>query len=326
MPEMKCPKCQSIFELDATGYAAVVSQVRTEEFERELAMIKARYEETLERQIREQEARHVEEIKKMEDVIAQYRDFKIRLDNKSLGESLEQFCLHEFDNIRGLLSGNVTFEKDNDSSKGTKGDFIYRETDDDGVEIVSIMFEMKTEFDDSSNKKRNDQHFPKLDKDRLTKKCEYAVLVTMLEPDSEYYNKGIVKANGFDKMYVVRPQCFLTIISILRNAALSTLEYKRTIASLKQDQADVTCFESTLDSFKQGFFSSVDDAAKNFNDAITEINNAIKALENIRDSLLIKSGKKLNAAAKKVEKLTIKQLTKNAPSVRVMFEEIKTEE
>ena len=328
MQTIICPNCQKRFEIDDTGYAAIVAQVRGLEFDRELTLVKQQYQEMRERQIRELQDQHAEEMKKMEEAIERYRDFKIRLDNKSLGESLEQYCLHEFDNIRGLLSGNVEFGKDNDAKKGeTKGDFIYRETDDDGVEILSIMFEMKTEFDDSASKKRNTDHLPKLDRDRAAKGCEYAVLVTMLEPDNEYYNKGIVKAPGaFDKMYVVRPQCFLTIISILRSAALNTLEYKRTIAALKREQADVTTFEAALDDFKEGFAKTVEGAASNFNDAIDELNRAIQILETIRDGLLEKCGKKLNTAVRKVDGLTIKKLTRNAPTVRVLFEEARGEE
>ena len=328
MRSLTCPNCNKSFEIDEKGYAAICNQVRGAEFEKELGIVKERYEESLKRMLNEQKEKHDEEIKKMEDVIAQYKDFKIRLDNKSLGESLEQYCQHEFDNIRGLISGNVVFEKDNEAKKGeTKGDFIYRETDDEGIEILSIMFEMKTEFDDSANKKKNAEHFAKLDKDRNQKDCEYAVLVTTLEADNEYYNKGIVKAPGdFDKMYVVRPQCFLTIISILRNAAMSSLEYKRTIEALKKEQADVTGFEEALDKFKDDFNTSVEGAGNNFNEAIAEINKAIDGLIKVRDKLLENCGKKLNAAVKKVDKLTIKKLTKDRPEVKKLFDELPSDE
>lgn len=325
MNEIKCPNCGKTFQIDDSGYAAIASQVRSLEFDKELDLIRKHFEEEKEKELRDLKIKHDAELQKMEDVIEQYRDFKIKLDNKSLGESLEQYCLHEFDNIRGLLSSNVYFEKDNEVKGGSKGDFIYREVDEDGIEILSIMFEMKTEFDDSSNKKKNADHFAKLDKDRANKNCEYAVLVTMLEADNEYYNKGIVKASGaFEKMYVVRPQCFLTIISILRNAAMSNLEYKRTIESLKQEKVDITQFEENLEDFKSGFITSVNGAADNYNKAVDEINKIIASLETIRDKYLANSGKKMNTAVNKIDKLTIKKLTKNAPAVRTMFNELET--
>lgn len=324
MKIIECPNCKKEFEISDNNYAAIVKQVRGQEFERELELIKNAFQAEKAQAINELKAQHQTEIQKMDDVIAQYRDFKIKLDNKSLGESLEQYCLHEFENIRGLLSPKVSFEKDNEAKKGeTKGDFIYREEDESGIEILSIMFEMKTEFDDSSNKKKNADHLAKLDKDRKNKACEYAVLVTMLEPDNEYYNRGIVKAPGeYEKMYVVRPQCFLTIVSILRNAAMNTLKYKRTIENLREERADLNAFEKELNQFKNEFKTSVEDAANNYNAAIQELNKAIASLERIRDSLLAKSGKKLNAAARKVDKLTVKKLTKNAPVIRTMFEEL----
>ena len=327
MQEIKCPNCATCFQVNDERYAAIVAQVRGLEFDRELDLLKQQHQEILERKLLELNHKHEDEIKKMEEVIERYRDFKIRLDNKSLGESLEQYCQHEFENIRGLLPANIMFEKDNDAKKGeTKGDFIYRERDDAGIEILSIMFEMKTEFDGSSNKKKNADHLEKLDRDRNNKNCEYAVLVTMLEPDNDYYNRGIVRAPGdFDKMYVVRPQCFLTIISILRNAALNTLDYKRTIDALKREQADVTRFEDALQDFKNDFSKTVKFAANNFNGTIEELNQAIHILEDIRDKLLEQCGKNLNTAVKKAEKLTIKKLTKNAPAVQAMFLEASQE-
>ena len=327
MQSLTCPNCNKSFEIDEKGYAAIREQVRSAEFEKEVSIVKERYKESLSRMLREQQEKHDEEIKKMEDVIAQYKDFKIRLDNKSLGESLEQYCQHKFDEIRGLLPDTVVFEKDNIPINGSKGDFIYRETDKEETNVLSIMFEMKTEFDDSSNKKKNADHLAKLDKDRNQKDCEYAVLVTTLEADNDYYNNGIVKAPGnYDKMYVVRPQCFLTIISILRNAAMSSLEYKRTIAALEKEQADVTGFEDALDKFKDDFNTSVVGAGKNFNDAIAEINKAIDGLVKVRDQLLENCGKQLNAAVNKVDKLTIKKLTKGRPEVKKLFDELPSDE
>lgn len=322
MQKIVCPNCGKEFDIDETGYAAIVKQVRDIEFTKELDMIRNHINEEKEKDIRELEDKHKAELQKMEEVIDRYKDFKIRLNNKSLGESLEQYCLHEFENIQGLLSSNVVFEKDNTVKNGTKGDFIYRETDEEGVEILSIMFEMKSEFDDSIKKKKNKDHLEKLDKDRSNKNCEYAVLVTTLEPDNDFYNKGIVKAPGsYDKMYVVRPQCFLTIISILRNAAMSTLEIKKEIERMKQEAIDVTHFEDDLNAFKTDFMSSVDKAADNYNKAIDEINNIIASLEMIRDEYLRKSGKHLNTAVNKVNKITIKKLTKNAPAIQAKFNE-----
>ena len=322
MNTIQCPNCKKTFEIDESSYAAIAKQVRGLEFDREIALIKKHFEDEKNRVVLELNKKHEEELQKMEEIIAQYKDFKVRLSNKSLGESLEQYCLHEFENIRGLLSSTVSFEKDNDAVDGSKGDFIYRESTEDGIELLSIMFEMKTEYDGSSNKKRNDQHMDKLDRDRKNKNCEYAVLVTTLEAENEYYNRGIVKAPGtYEKMYVVRPQCFLTIISVLRQAAQNTLAFKRELQKIRAEQIDISHFEDDLNAFKTGFITSTKGAADNFNKAIQEINAVIKSLENVRDTLLENSGKKLNAAINKVDKLTVKKLTKNAPAVAKMFEE-----
>ena len=323
MQKIVCPNCGKEFDIDEKGYAAIAKQVRDIEFSKELEMIRNHIIEEKKNEIRELEEKHKDDLKRMEEVIERYKELKIRMDNKSLGESLEQYCLHKFEDIRGLLSSNVVFEKDNNAKQGeTKGDFIFREIDEDGTEILSIMFEMKTEFDDSTNKKKNSDHFGKLDKDRAGKNCEYAVLVTTLEPDNDYYNNGIVKAPGaYSKMYVVRPQCFLTIISILRNAAMTSLESRRTIERMKQEMADISCFEENLDGFKSDFLQSVVDAANNYNKAIDEIDKIIASLVKVRDEYLIKSGKKLNSAAKKVDQITIRKLTKNAPAVQAMFKE-----
>lgn len=241
-----------------------------------------------------------------------------------IGESLEQHCLTQFNQIRMTAFPNAYFEKDNDARTGSKGDFIFRESSD-GTEFISIMFEMKNEMDTTATKHKNEDFFKELDKDRNEKKCEYAVLVSLLEIDNELYNNGIVDVSyRYPKMFVIRPQFFIPIISLLRNAALNSLDYQKKLADIQNQQLDLYNFEENLAAFKNGFAYSFDQASARFKDAIDGIDKAIADLNKIKDNLL-KSEKHLNTANNKLEDVSIKRLTNNAPSVRTMLEKIKNE-
>ncbi len=253
--------------------------------------------------------------------IERIRDMKARLSTKMLGETLEQHCEVAFNQLRATAFRNAYFEKDNDASEGTKGDYIFREEDEDGTELISIMFEMKNEADDSTNRKRNEDHFKKLDKDRTAKGCEYAVLVSTLEPESELYNAGIVDVSyRYEKMFVVRPQCFIPIITLLRNAALSSLEYRRQLALVRQQNVDVTNFEEQLEDFKGRFGTNMERASRKFQDAIKDIDATIKKLEKIKEELT-SSDRNLQQANKKLEGLTVKRLTRKNPTMKAAFAE-----
>jgi hypothetical protein len=229
----------------------------------------------------------------------------------------------EFNKNRALGFQNAYFEKDNDASGGTKGDYIFREKDSDDVEILSIMFEMKNESETTSTKKKNEDFFAKLDKDRKDKNCEYAVLVSLLEPENEYYNEGIVDvSHRYEKMYVIRPQFFIPIITILRNASLRSLEVKKELALIKAQNLDISNFESDMNDFKTKFFNNMKDANARFEDAIKGIDKTIDTLKKIKDALL-KSESHLNSANKKVEDLSIKKLTKNNPTMKAKFDALK---
>lgn len=264
-----------------------------------------------------------EQLKMKDEQIAQYRDFKAKQSVKLLGESLEQHCQIAFDRVRSIGFQNAYFEKDNDARTGSKGDYIFRLNDDDGTEILSIMFEMKNEGDTTATKKKNEDFFKELDKDRNEKKCEYAVLVTMLELDNEFYNDGIVDvSHRYSKMYVVRPNFFIPIITILRNVALNSLEYKKALVLAQHQNIDITNFEQELAGFKSDLSRNITLAKGKFDDAIDEIDKTIKHLEKVKEALL-GTGKQLTIANNKAEDLTIKKLTKNSPSLRLEFEAIK---
>ena len=263
------------------------------------------------------------ELRFKDDQIIQLKDFKARMSTKMVGESLEQHCLDEFNKIRMTAFPRAEFGKDNDASSGSKGDFIYREKSEDGVEFISIMFEMKNEMDTTKTKHKNEDFFKELDKDRREKDCEYAVLVTLLEPDSELYNSGIVDVSyRYEKMYVIRPQLFIPMITLLRNAALNSLAYQRELAIVKNQQLDLTHFEENMNTFKEGFNRNVDLAGRKFKDAIEEIDKTIQHLQKVKEGLT-SSEKYLQIANNKTDDLSIKKLTKNAPTVREMFEELK---
>jgi hypothetical protein len=260
-------------------------------------------------------------IKYKDEEIERVRDMKLKLSTKMLGESLEQHCEIEFNKLRATAFQNAYFEKDNDSRTGSKGDFIYRETDDAGNEIISIMFEMKNESDQTATKKRNEDFFKELDKDRTEKKCEYAVLVSLLELENELYNTGIVDvSHKYNKMYVVRPQFFIPIITLLRNAAMNSLKYKAELALVRNQNIDITNFEDKINKFKEGFARNYDLASRKFKDAIDGIDKTIKELEKTKAALL-SSENNLRLANEKTEDLTIKKLTHNNPTMKAKFEE-----
>ncbi len=261
------------------------------------------------------------ELADKQEQVDYYKDLKTRMSTKMIGETLEQHCFNEFNRLRSLFP-NATFDKDNDASSGSKGDFIYRECDEDGVEVLSIMFEMKNEADTTSTKHKNEDFFKELDKDRKEKKCEYAVLCSLLEADSEYYNAGIVDVSyKYEKMYVIRPQSFITLITILRSAALNSVSYKKQLVIERNNNLDVTHFEENMNKFKEAFGKNYEAASKKFNDAIDEIDKSISHLNKIKDALL-SSDRQLRLANDKAQDLTIKKLTKNAPSVEAKFKEI----
>ncbi len=286
-------------------------QLDNKEKEAELAQknLKASYEQQLELK---------------DEQIGQLKDFKAKQSTKMVGESLEVFCKNEFDRIRAIGFQNATFEKDNKVSEtGSKGDFIFRETEDD-VEFISIMFEMKNEMDTTATKHKNEDFFKELDKDRREKKCEYAVLVTLLEPENDLYNNGIVDvSHKYEKMYVVRPQFFIPIITLLRNAARNSLKYQKELVTVRNQNIDITNFEAKLSEFKDKFDRDCRLAGNNFNTAIDEIDKTIKKLEKIKSELQ-KTVDHLSQGNNKLQDITIKKLVKGNPTMAAKFEELKT--
>ena len=259
-----------------------------------------------------------EKIKNKDEVIAYYKDFKARQSTKMIGESLEVHCNNEFNRIRPILK-NAYFEKDNDAKTGSKGDFIYRESDDDGTEIISIMFEMKNEADQTASKHKNEDFFKELDKDRKEKNCEYAVLVSLLEIDNDYYNTGIVDvSHKYPKMYVIRPQFFIPLITLLRGAAINSLSYKKELEVVQNQNIDISHFEENMNSFKEGFARNYRLASDKFKKAIDEIDKTIDHLQKTKEALL-SSENNLRLANNKAEDLTIKKLTNNSPTMKKIF-------
>lgn len=281
-----------------------------------------------EAQLREKslQEQYEEKLKTKEEQIEYYRDFKARQSTKMIGESLEQHCMSQFNSIRMAAFPNAYFEKDNDARTGSKGDFIFRDFSADGTEYISIMFEMKNEADTTATKHKNEDFFKELDKDRREKGCEYAVLVSLLETDNDFYNNGIVDVSyKFEKMYVIRPQFFIPIISLLRNAALNSLKYQQELQTVRNQQLDILHFEENMAAFKEGFNRNYRLASERFREAVEEIDKSITHLQKIKEALL-SSENNLRLANNKAEDLSIKKLTKNAPSVRAMFDELKTKE
>ena len=396
MSELKCPHCGTVFTVDDTELASIISQVRQGEFDREInerlaevkehmtkehaleltaqandvrLKTKEEYEEQinelkdklsenegrirdlktqlegsadkqriavleatqkiedekhdLEHSLQQERERAQLELKQKDELIEYYKDMKARMSTKMVGESLERHCEDEFNRIRMTAFPNAYFEKDNDAGSGSKGDFIFRETDDNGVEIISIMFEMKNEMDETATKHKNEDFFKELDKDRREKKCEYAVLVSLLEADSDYYNAGIVDVSyRYEKMYVVRPQCFIPIITLLRNAAMNSLAYKQELAEVRDQDIDISNFEDSLMKFKNDFSRNYDLAHSHFDKAIDEIDKTIQHLEKVKAELM-GSDKQLRIATGKVEDVTVKKLTRDNPTMRAKFEKLR---
>ena len=410
MQEIKCPKCGEVFQVDESGYSAIVKQVRDKEFSKEIQNREAQFESEKESAIqlakleaekmfneklnkKESELSEVEvkkdkeiaelknklatfdkdkelEINKLitklntelsekdshiatlkgekaltekecqlkeqslkeqyeeklrfkEEEIARYKDFKSKLSTKMVGESLEQHCEIEFNQLRATGFKNAYFEKDNDAKTGSKGDYIFRDKDAEGIEFISIMFEMKNEMDTTSTKKKNEDFLKELDKDRREKNCEYAVLVSLLEPESELYNAGIVDmSHRYPKMYVIRPQFFIPIITLLRNAAANSLEYKHELEIIKAQNVDVSNFEAEMNDFKDKFSRNFRLASEKFQKAIEEIDKTIDHLQKTKEALL-SSENNLRLANSKAEDLSIKRLTKNNPTMAAKFEELK---
>ena len=266
---------------------------------------------------------HANDLKAKDAEIEFYKDLKTRMSTKLVGETLEQHCLIQFNQIRMSAFPKAYFEKDNDASSGSKGDFIFKEDTDEGAELVSIMFEMKNENDTTATKHKNEDFFKELDKDRNEKKCEYAVLVSMLEPENELYNAGIVDVSyRYPKMYVVRPQCFIPFITLIRNAALSASEYKNQLVLAKNQNLDVSHFEEDLNLFKEKFAENYNRASDRFNKAIEEIDKTIDHLNKVKEGLL-GADRNLRLANDKAQDLTVKKLTRNNPTMKAKFDELK---
>ncbi len=374
--EIKCTCCGKIFSIDEIETNAIIQQIRTAEFdkevnrrleefkknndnEKEIAISKAimdlksenekelqalkdkitqlqldakmtikqkeldilKATSDIEKKLAEQKADYETKLKNAQSEIDYYKDLKTKMSTKMVGETLEQHCEIEFNKLRATAFKNAYFEKDNEISKtGSKGDYIYRECDNDGNEIISIMFEMKNQCEDTENKHKNEYFFKELDKDRREKKCEYAVLVSLLESDNELYNTGIVDVSyRYEKMYVIRPQFFIPMITILRNAALNSMDYKREMISVRNQNVDVTHFEEELNAFKNAFARNYQLASKRFKDAVEEIDKTIDHLQKTKEALL-SSENNLRLANNKAEDLTVKRLTKNNPTMTSKFE------
>ncbi len=302
--------------------------------DKQLIELKAESDTELSKKLAEKDKEALKEIEKVrndlthdlemkDDEIDRLKDFKQKLSTKMVGETLEQHCEVEFNKLRATAFQNAYFEKDNDSKGGSKGDFIYKEMDEAGNEIISIMFEMKNENDETATKKRNEDFFAKLDKDRNEKGCEYAVLVSLLESENEFYNTGIVDVSyKFEKMYVVRPQFFIPIITLLRNAAMNSMAYKAELNLMRNQNIDITDFEEKVDVFRKGFSYNYDLASRKFKTAIDEIDKTISHLQKTKDALL-SSENNLRLANNKADDLTIKKLTRGNPTMKAKFDEQK---
>ena len=314
------------------------SQLKSAETEKELAVAKALAPVEKERdqlaselkakaneaQLRETSivAQYKGALKLKDDEIQQLKDLKAKLSTKMIGETLEQHCQNSFNQIRMAAFPNAYFEKDNDARTGSKGDYIFRECDEDGNEIISIMFEMKNENETTATKHKNEDFFKELDKDRKEKECEYAVLVSLLEADSDLYNSGIVDVSyKYEKMYVIRPQFFIPIITLLRNAALNSMKYKKELVAVRNQDIDITNFEKDMNEWKASWSTTMKNAGKKHLEAIEQINKAIKDLEKTRDALML-SDKHLSAAEVKLDDLTIKRLTRGNPTMKAKFDEL----
>ena len=308
---------------------ALQAQVQQAEQAKQLAVAQVRQQATEAYMKKEQELAQVKtqmdaQLKAAQDQIAYYKDMKLRMSTKMVGESLEIHCSTLFNQLLRPLMPYAYFEKDNEVVEGTKGDFVFRDKSEDGVEYISIMFEMKNENDETATKHKNEDFLAKLDADRKKKNCEYAVLVSMLEPDSELYNGGIVDmSHRFEKMYVIRPSFFIPLITLLCQTSKKSLDAKRELALVKAQQVDVTNFEEKLTTFKDAFGRNVRLANERFSDAIDEIDKTIAHLQKVRENL-VKSGDNLNLADKKLQEVTIKRLTAGNPTMKAKFDELNT--
>ncbi len=352
LAELKANKDRELAELEVkkeTEIAEIKSKINNAELEKKLAVTEAvnkieKERDELASELKSKETekqlcetalkeKYATELKTKDDIIkmkdeeiALRKDMKVKLSTKMIGETLEQHCETEFNKLRATGFQHAYFEKDNDSKTGSKGDYIYRETDDAENEIISIMFEMKNEGDETTTKKRNEDFLRELDKDRVEKKCEYAVLVTLLEAENELYNTGIVDvSHKYPKMYVVRPQFFIPIITLLRNAATNSLKYKAELALVKNQNIDITNFEDNINKFKEGFAKNYDLASRKFKTAIEEIDKTIDHLQKTKDALL-SSENNLRIANNKTEDLTIKRLTRGNPTMTAKFAELPNKE
>jgi len=327
LQEKRIAELKASLEIAAKDKQLETQKVLTEK-EKELQALKNKIE--LDRAQSELEknsikASYDEKLKQKDEAISFYKDFKAKQSTKMVGESLEQHCEIEFNKLRSLAFPKATFGKDNDAQSGSKGDYIYRETDDEGVEILSIMFEMKNESDETATKKKNEQFLKELDKDRTEKKCEYAILVSLLEIDSDLYNTGIVDVSHlYPKMYVIRPQFFIPMITLLRNTSMNALKYKQEAALMRRQNIDITNFEEDLNSFKEGFARNYNLASQKFKLAIDEIDKTILHLQKTKDALL-SSENQLRLANEKSDNLTVKKLVRNNPTMKAKFEALDEE-
>lgn len=393
MHEIVCPHCNKAFKIDEAGYADILSQVKNQEFERELEerlhfaeeaskkdieLAKERVSKKLGEELAEKDSeitklaaelanaelakkyavqealskvekerdefkhkadlakkelevvevnlkdKYETQLKDRDITIDRLREMKAQLSTKMLGETLEQHCLNAFDAVRAMAFPNAYFAKDNDAKDGSKGDFIFREKTSDDVEVISIMFEMKNEAEETSTKKKNEDFFKELDKDRNQKSCEYAVLVSVLEADSELYNAGIVDvSHKFPKMFVVRPQFFIPMITLLRNAALKSVEVKTELAQIREQNIDITNFETHLEAFKEGFAKNYNTYTAKHAQAIADIDRSIKVMEKVKDEL-ISADRQLRLANDKAQDISIKKLTRGNPTMAQRFAEIES--
>ena len=353
MKELKCPHCGNVFTVDENDYAALLNQVKNSEFERELSRRVHELEQhqqmqfqlqvqQLQSQIQQAEQtkelavaqvrqkatesymRLDAQLKAAQEQVQYYKDLKMRQSTKMIGETLETHCSTLFNQLLRPIMPYAYFEKDNEVVGGTKGDFVFRDKSEDGIEYVSIMFEMKNENDDTASKHKNEDFLAKLDSDRKKKGCEFAVLVSMLEPESELYNGGIVDmSHKFEKMYVIRPQFFIPLITLLCQANKKSLDARRELAMMREQQVDVTNFEAKLASFQDAFGKHVISAHKNYEDAIKAIDASIKNLERVKESLTT-SANQLRLANNNAMDLTIKKLTYGNPTMKAKFDEIKS--
>ena len=330
MAELKAEKASELAGMkskldkaDVEQKLTVTQAVNSVEKERDGLKVKLQSKEH-EMQLREVslKEKYENELKTKDEVIERYKDMKLKLSTKMVGETLEQHCETEFNKLRATAFQNSYFEKDNDAKSGSKGDYIYRETDEAGNEIISIMFEMKNEGDETATKKRNEDFLRELDKDRTEKKCEYAVLVSLLEGESELYNTGIVDvSHKHPKMYVIRPQFFIPIITLLRNAAMNSLKYKAELALMRTQNIDVTNFEGQLNDFRDSFGRNFRLASEKFKTAIDSIDKSIEQLQKTKENLL-RSEDNLRLANNKAEDLTIKKLSRGNPTLTAKFAEL----